>query len=54
VQWLCICNMLKKAVAKKDPATYEPWETALMEATNGSCDWTDRANIKPIVDFVKS
>jgi hypothetical protein len=43
--------MLKKAVAKKDPANYEPWEAALMEA-DGNWDWTDRAAITPIVEYI--
>ena len=52
--WLdrTLCQLLKKAVAKKDPATYEPWEAALMEAT-GECDWTSQEAITPIVEFVR-
>lgn len=45
-----LCNLLKKAVAKKDPASYEPWETALMQAVGISCDWSDRSYIKQIVE----
>ncbi|NLM44598.1 MAG: hypothetical protein GX201_11400 [Clostridiales bacterium] len=48
-----LCNLLKKAVAKKDPDTYEPWEAALMQAVGQSCDWTDKKNIKEIVVYVK-
>ncbi|MGI5997438.1 MAG: flavodoxin domain-containing protein [Lutispora sp.] len=48
-----LCNLLKKAVAKKDPDTYEPWEAALMQAVGQSCDWTDKKNIKEIVEYVK-
>lgn len=48
-----LCNMLKKAVAKKDPATYEPWEKALMEAIGTNCDWVDKNNLKPLIDFVQ-
>ncbi|SHI44483.1 flavodoxin domain-containing protein [Lutispora thermophila] len=48
-----LCNLLKKAVAKKDPSTYEPWEAALMEAIGRSCDWTDKEYIKGIVEYVK-
>lgn len=52
--WLdrTLCQLLKKAVAKKDPATYEPWEAALMEAA-GECDWTSQEAITPIVEFVR-
>ena len=48
-----LCNLLKKAVAKKDPATYEPWETALMQAIGSNYDWTDKENIKPIVEYAR-
>ena len=47
-----LCRLLKKAVAKKDPATYEPWEAALM-AADGESDWTAREAIDPIVEYVK-
>jgi len=34
--------MLQKIVIKKDPSTYEQWETALVEAIGKTCDWTDK------------
>jgi menaquinone-dependent protoporphyrinogen IX oxidase len=48
-----LCNMLKKAVAKKDKATYEPWEAALMEAIGSSHDWTDKKYLKQIIDYIE-
>ncbi len=49
-----MCNLLKKAVAKKDPSTYEPWESALMQAPTGeSCDWTDKSSLVPIIENVR-
>ena len=42
----------KKATAKKDPSSYEPWERALMEAGEGKCDWSDQAYLKPILDEI--
>jgi len=47
-----LCLMLKKAVAKKDPANYEPWEAALMQAIGSNCDWTDKENLDPIIELV--
>lgn len=44
-----LCNLLSKAVAKKDPSEYELWEKALVEAGDGECDWTDKKNIEPIL-----
>ncbi|SDK11600.1 flavodoxin domain-containing protein [Natronincola ferrireducens] len=49
-----LCNMLKKVVEKKDPATYEPWEAALMEAIGSKCDWTKKENLKPIIEFIQA
>ncbi len=49
-----LCNMLKKAVAKKDPAKYEPWESALMQAVGSKCDWTNKENLKPIIDYIRN
>jgi menaquinone-dependent protoporphyrinogen IX oxidase len=46
-----LCNMLKKAVSKKDPASYEPWEAALMLAVGSNCDWTDKEYIKQIAEY---
>ena len=44
-----LCFMLNKAVAKKDPANYESWESALMQAIGTNCDWTDKKNLEPIL-----
>ena len=40
-----LCNLLKKAVAKKDPADYEIWEKALMATEENHCDWTDKKTL---------
>ncbi|MBQ7954691.1 MAG: flavodoxin [Lachnospiraceae bacterium] len=48
-----LCKMLKKAVAKQDPSTYEPWQKALMSAVGQNCDWTDRKYIAPILEYIK-
>ena len=48
-----LCNLLKKAVAKKDPDTYEPWEAALMKAIGSNHDWTDKENIKQIKEYAR-
>ncbi len=47
-----LCKMLRRAVSKKNPDEYEPWERALMEAGDGRCDWTDRKYVQPIVDML--
>lgn len=48
-----LCRMLQKAVAKRDPDTYEPWMKALMCAVGQACDWTDRAYLEPLLDYLK-
>lgn len=48
-----LCDILKKAVSKKDPSVYEPWEVALMEAMGSNFDWTDKENLTPILEYVK-
>ncbi len=48
-----LCRMLQKAVARQDPATYEPWQKALMCAVGQKCDWTDRKYIEPILEYVQ-
>lgn len=47
-----LCKMLQKAVAKQDPATYEPWQRALMSAVGQTCDWTDKAYLVPLTDWI--
>jgi len=49
-----LCTMLQKAVAKKEPSAYEPWEAALMEAFEQRCDWTDRQYLKPILAYINA
>lgn len=49
-----LCRMLQKAVAKKDSSELEPWMEALLSASGRTCDWTDQAYLKPLLDFLKS
>lgn len=48
-----LCRMLKKTVAKKDPAHYEPWEAALMETMGLDSDWTDKTYLNPIIEYAR-
>lgn len=47
-----LCKLLRKAVAKKDPADYEVWEAALMAAGEETCDWTDKEYLRPIIEEI--
>lgn len=45
-----LCRLLKKAIAKQDSTTYEPWQRALMETNmEQTCDWTDKEYLKPLI-----
>ena len=47
-----LCKMLQKAVAKQDPATFEPWQKALMCSVGQKCDWTDKKYLEALVSWV--
>lgn len=47
-----LCKMLQKAIAKKDPNTYEPWMKALMSAVGEKCDWTNKEYLKPLLEHI--
>ena len=49
-----LCKMLQKAVAKQNPAEYEPWQKALMCAVGKKCDWTDKAYLEPLLKWIES
>ena len=49
-----LCRMLQKAVAKKDPATCEPWEAALLEAAGRSCSWIDRKYLEQVYEYLST
>lgn len=48
-----LCKMLQKAIAKKDPSTYEPWMKALMSTVGKKCDWTDKKYLKPLLEYIE-
>lgn len=48
-----LCKMLEKAIAKKDPDTYEPWMKACVCAKGKKCDWTDRKYLTPLLDYLQ-
>ncbi|MDO5344536.1 MAG: flavodoxin domain-containing protein [Lachnospiraceae bacterium] len=49
-----LCKMLQKVVSKKDPATYEPWEKALMCAVGQACDWTEKRYLQPLLEWIEA
>lgn len=49
-----LCKMLRKAIEKKDPSTYEPWMLALMSAADQPCDWTDKTYLAPLLRYINA
>lgn len=47
-----LCKMLQKAIAGKNPDTYEPWMKALMSAQGQVCDWTDKKYLIPLIEYL--
>ena len=47
-----LCKLLQKEVAKKDPATLEPWEAALINAMGADHDWVDAKELAPLLHFL--
>lgn len=48
-----LCRLLQKSLAKQDPATYEPWQEALMSAAGQKkCDWTDRQYLNDLLTYL--
>ena len=49
-----MCKLLQRSIAKKDPATYEPWMKALMCLVGKSCEWTDEKYLLPLLDWLET
>lgn len=48
-----LCRMLKKAVSGRMASEAEPWMTALLQAGDGPCDWTDPAQLAPLTAWLR-
>lgn len=48
-----LCKALQKAVAKKDPETLEPWQSALLESGDGPVDWRDPDYLLPLIEALE-
>lgn len=47
-----LCGMLKKMIAKKDPAAMEPLEQALLEIMGKKCSWVDEKYLLPLITYI--
>ena len=48
-----LCRMLQRAVAKRPSDALEPWMRALLGAAGQSCDWTDKAYLRPLMAWIE-
>lgn len=43
-----------KALLKRDPATFVPWERTLYEVHTQEYDWVNRLDLEPLIDYLKT
>lgn len=48
-----MCKMLQKMIAKQDTDSSELWMKELLCSQGKVCDWTDKENLLPILEFIK-
>lgn len=48
-----LCRMLKRALRKKDPNTYDPWMEAFVEADGKRCNWVDETYLTALYAYVE-
>lgn len=48
-----MCKLLQKSIAKKDPASYEPWMIGLMSAVGQREDWTDKQYLALLLEYLE-
>lgn len=46
-----LCKLLRQALKKQDPSTYDPIMKTIMEV-NGKTDWTDKKYLKPLLQYI--
>ena len=44
-----LCQLLQKTVARKDPASLELWEQALLASAGQTADWTSPEQLEPLL-----
>lgn len=49
-----LCSLLRKAVAKKNDCSLEPWMSALLLSAGKVCDWTDKKYLLPLLEFIRA
>lgn len=48
-----MCKMLQKTLAKQDIDSCELWMKELLYSQGKICDWTDKKNLSPILEYIR-
>ena len=48
-----MCKMLQKMIAKQDIDSSESWMKELLCSQGKVCDWTDKENLLPILEYIR-
>lgn len=48
-----MCKMLQKIIAKQDTDSCELWMKELLCSQGKICDWTDKKNLLPILEYIR-
>lgn len=47
-----MCKMLQKMISGQNAALCEPWMKELLSCQGKVCDWTDRENLLPLLEYL--
>ena len=48
-----LCGILQKVIARQEAASLEPWMEELLRSKGRICDWTDKKNLLPLLEYIK-
>ncbi len=48
-----LCRILQKVIARQEAASLEPWMEELLRSKGRICDWTDKKNLLPLLEYIK-
>lgn len=48
-----MCKMLQKVIAKQGIDSSKMWMKELLDSQGKICDWTDKKNLMPILEYIK-
>ncbi len=48
-----MCKLLQKMIAKQDTVSCEPWMKELLYSQGKVCDWIDKKNLLPVLEYIR-